>query len=213
MSEPGIKELLEAGLHFGHQTRRWDPRMRPLHLRGARRDPHHRPAADRAPARRGDEVRRRGGQQGRNDPVRGHQEAGPRLDQGVGGPLRDAVREPALAGRPADQLQHDVRPDRPAARADRPARRGTARAVAHQGADGERVGAGEARVQPRRRARDEAAAAGGADHRPEDRGDRGAGGRAPADPDHRARGLQRRSGADRLPDPGQRRFDPLRASW
>src|SRR3954451_9592398 len=29
MSEPGIKELLEAGIHFGHQTRRWDPRMRP----------------------------------------------------------------------------------------------------------------------------------------------------------------------------------------
>ena len=27
MSEPGIKELLEAGLHFGHQTRRWNPRM------------------------------------------------------------------------------------------------------------------------------------------------------------------------------------------
>ncbi|HMC06858.1 MAG TPA: 30S ribosomal protein S2 [Solirubrobacterales bacterium] len=29
MPEPGIRELLEAGLHFGHQTRRWDPRMRP----------------------------------------------------------------------------------------------------------------------------------------------------------------------------------------
>ena len=28
MPEPGIKELLEAGLHFGHQTRRWNPRMR-----------------------------------------------------------------------------------------------------------------------------------------------------------------------------------------
>lgn len=27
-SEPGIKELLQAGVHFGHQTRRWDPRMR-----------------------------------------------------------------------------------------------------------------------------------------------------------------------------------------
>jgi small subunit ribosomal protein S2 len=27
LSEPGIKELLEAGLHFGHQTRRWNPRM------------------------------------------------------------------------------------------------------------------------------------------------------------------------------------------
>ena len=29
MSEPGVKELLQAGLHFGHQTRRWNPRMRP----------------------------------------------------------------------------------------------------------------------------------------------------------------------------------------
>src|SRR5690606_26807559 len=29
MSEPGIRELLQAGLHFGHQTRRWNPRMRP----------------------------------------------------------------------------------------------------------------------------------------------------------------------------------------
>src|SRR3954454_7001761 len=27
MAEPGIRELLEAGLHFGHQTRRWNPRM------------------------------------------------------------------------------------------------------------------------------------------------------------------------------------------
>ena len=28
MPEVGIKELLEAGLHFGHQTRRWHPKMR-----------------------------------------------------------------------------------------------------------------------------------------------------------------------------------------
>jgi small subunit ribosomal protein S2 len=28
MAQPGIKELLEAGVHFGHQTRRWNPRMR-----------------------------------------------------------------------------------------------------------------------------------------------------------------------------------------
>jgi small subunit ribosomal protein S2 len=28
MAEAGIKELLEAGVHFGHQTRRWNPRMR-----------------------------------------------------------------------------------------------------------------------------------------------------------------------------------------
>ena len=28
MAEVGIKDLLEAGVHFGHQTRRWNPRMR-----------------------------------------------------------------------------------------------------------------------------------------------------------------------------------------
>src|SRR4029079_17824588 len=28
MPDVGIKELLEAGLHFGHQTRRWHPKMR-----------------------------------------------------------------------------------------------------------------------------------------------------------------------------------------
>jgi small subunit ribosomal protein S2 len=24
----GLNELLEAGVHFGHQTRRWNPKMR-----------------------------------------------------------------------------------------------------------------------------------------------------------------------------------------
>jgi small subunit ribosomal protein S2 len=28
MPEAGLKELLEAGVHFGHQTRRWNPKMR-----------------------------------------------------------------------------------------------------------------------------------------------------------------------------------------
>jgi small subunit ribosomal protein S2 len=28
MAEVGLRELLEAGVHFGHQTRRWNPRMR-----------------------------------------------------------------------------------------------------------------------------------------------------------------------------------------
>ena len=30
MSSIGIKELLEAGVHFGHQTRRWNPKMKPF---------------------------------------------------------------------------------------------------------------------------------------------------------------------------------------
>ncbi|BDR60639.1 30S ribosomal protein S2 [Lactobacillus xylocopicola] len=29
MSEVSMKQLLEAGVHFGHQTRRWDPKMAP----------------------------------------------------------------------------------------------------------------------------------------------------------------------------------------
>src|SRR5207248_3706363 len=28
VAQAGIKELLEAGVHFGHQTRRWNPKMR-----------------------------------------------------------------------------------------------------------------------------------------------------------------------------------------
>ena len=28
MADVGIRELLEAGVHFGHQTRRWNPKMR-----------------------------------------------------------------------------------------------------------------------------------------------------------------------------------------
>lgn len=30
MAEVTMKQLLEAGVHFGHQTRRWNPRMRPF---------------------------------------------------------------------------------------------------------------------------------------------------------------------------------------
>ena len=26
----GVKELLDAGVHFGHQTRRWNPKMKPF---------------------------------------------------------------------------------------------------------------------------------------------------------------------------------------
>ena len=28
LAEIGMKELLEAGVHFGHQTRRWNPKMK-----------------------------------------------------------------------------------------------------------------------------------------------------------------------------------------
>ena len=45
-----MRQLLEAGVHFGHQTHRWNPKMEPLHLRRPQQHPHHRPVADRSAA-------------------------------------------------------------------------------------------------------------------------------------------------------------------
>jgi small subunit ribosomal protein S2 len=39
MVEMSVKEMLEAGVHFGHQTHRWDPRMKPF-IYGARNGIH-----------------------------------------------------------------------------------------------------------------------------------------------------------------------------
>jgi len=39
MSYVTMKELLEAGVHFGHQTRRWNPKMAP-YIFGARNGIH-----------------------------------------------------------------------------------------------------------------------------------------------------------------------------
>ena len=39
MSYVTMKELLEAGVHFGHQTRRWNPKMGP-YIFGARNGIH-----------------------------------------------------------------------------------------------------------------------------------------------------------------------------
>ena len=46
MTDVTMKNLLEAGVHFGHQTSRWNPKMKPVHLRRPQRHLHHRSAAD-----------------------------------------------------------------------------------------------------------------------------------------------------------------------
>ena len=38
-TQVNVKDLLEAGVHFGHQTRRWNPRMKPF-LYGERNGVH-----------------------------------------------------------------------------------------------------------------------------------------------------------------------------
>ena len=32
MAQPQLQDLLEAGVHFGHQTRRWNPKIGRAHV-------------------------------------------------------------------------------------------------------------------------------------------------------------------------------------
>lgn len=41
MAVVSMKQLLEAGVHFGHQTRRWNPEDETLHLYGTERHLHY----------------------------------------------------------------------------------------------------------------------------------------------------------------------------
>ena len=52
LPEFSMRQLLEAGVHFGHQTQRWNPRMGPYHLRRAQRHSHHGPDTNRSNAGR-----------------------------------------------------------------------------------------------------------------------------------------------------------------
>ena len=93
-----------------------DPALEPqdeaVHLRGAQRDPHHRPGPDRPAPRRRPRVRARDRRPRRPGPVRRHQEAGPGARRPGGDPRQPAVRQQALAGRHAHQLRHDQEADR-----------------------------------------------------------------------------------------------------
>ena len=108
-----MKELLEAGVHFGHQTKRWNPKMKE-YIFGERNGIYivdlqktHRLlqealqfVQDLAAA-------------GQDHPVRRHQAPGPGGDRRGGQALRHALRERALAGRPAHQLRDRAQEPRP----------------------------------------------------------------------------------------------------
>ena len=40
MAKTDVKELLDAGVHFGHLTRKWNPNMAPIHLYGKKWNPY-----------------------------------------------------------------------------------------------------------------------------------------------------------------------------
>ena len=50
MAVVSMKQLLEVSVHFGHQTRRWNPKMATYIYTEAQRDLYHRPAEDREEA-------------------------------------------------------------------------------------------------------------------------------------------------------------------
>ena len=196
MSEVGIKELLEAGVHFGHQTRRWNPKMR-RYIYGERDGIHIidllQTEALLAEARRF--AARAGGRAAASSCSSApRSRPATRSRTGPSG-RRHAVRQPALARRAADQLPDDLRSGSSACTSStRSQDEGQLDLLPTQGAHDEQAELREARVQPRRRAhmkrlpdavfivdlKTEAIAR--------------ARGRAPAHPDHRPRRHQLRPG-------------------
>ena len=118
-----MRQLLEAGVHFGHQTRRWNPKMAP-YIFGVRNGVHildltqtvpllHRVAgALRDVVAAGGRVLFVGTKRQAQEPI------------ATGGPaLRPVLRQPSLARRHADQLEDDLAFDQAPARARDAARR------------------------------------------------------------------------------------------
>ena len=134
MSAVTMRELLEAGVHFGHQTRRWNPKMR-RYIFGERGGNY---IID---LQQSIELLRTAHDYVRNVSERGgtvlfvgtkKQCAG--RDRAAGQSRRHAVRQPPVAGRTADQLPDDPGADRQPARAAPPEDRGPARPAALEGA-------------------------------------------------------------------------------
>ena len=101
-----MRQMLEAGVHFGHQTRRWNPKMR-RYILGERNGIY---LIDLHKTLEGIETAysfvRDLVAGGGNDPLRRHEEADPGPGGRVRRGLRDALRQPAVAGRHAHQLRH-----------------------------------------------------------------------------------------------------------
>ena len=88
MAAATMKQLLEAGVHFGHQTRRWNPKMRRF-IFGERNGIHIidlQQTVTRLDAAL--QVRPRTVAHGEQRAVRGHQEAGAGGDRGRGRALQ-----------------------------------------------------------------------------------------------------------------------------
>ena len=155
MSEISMKQLLEAGVHFGHQTSRWNPKMKP-YIFGARNGIHIidlQQTVTMFKDARGGGARSRG--VGRPYSVRRHQEAGAGRDSRGGGraaacstcttagsaarsPIFTTIRQSIDRLRKLEEMENDPQDRRALTKKEMlrlSAREGQARAVArrHQG--------------------------------------------------------------------------------
>ena len=110
-----MRQLLEAGVHFGHQTHRWNPKMAPF-IYGSRNNIHIIDLTQTVPLLHQALLtvsRRR--RQGRPRSLRRHQAAGLRGRRRRGEALRAVLRQSPLARRHADQLEDHLQLDQAAA--------------------------------------------------------------------------------------------------
>ena len=110
MPEFTMRQLLEAGVHFGHQTRRWNPQMAP-YLFGVRNNVHIIDLQQTVPM-----LRPRAAARCATSPPAGGRvlfvgtkRAGGRSRRRGSQALRPVLRQPPLARRHADQLEDDLR--------------------------------------------------------------------------------------------------------
>ena len=112
MAVVSMKQLLEAGVHFGHQTRRWNPKMK-KYIYTERNDIHiidlqqTLPQTEVAYKFVRDIARRR-----QTRAVCRHQKAGSGSHQDGSGTLRNVLHQQPLAWRHTDKLQNNQIPYR-----------------------------------------------------------------------------------------------------
>ena len=101
-----VPELLEAGVHFGHQTKRWNPKMKPFIFE--KRNAIYIINLDETvkQLQRATDFLQEVAQRGGKILVRRLQKAGAGSGQGSGGGLRPILRQPALARRHPDESRH-----------------------------------------------------------------------------------------------------------
>ena len=116
MASMSMRQMLEAGVHFGHQTRFWNPKMAPfifgernrIHIINLEKTlPLYNEAAGFIRQVVGD---------GGTRAVRRHQALGARSREAGSRALRHAVRQPSLAWRHAHEFQDHARLDQAPAR-------------------------------------------------------------------------------------------------